>query len=158
MNEMTKQGASAHPADLIAAINGADKITLGGFGVPPMPHSWLRPGLRFVSAHESPVAAVATAHTQHRVQILIRWATAVLLLAFGLGAGFWGGTFTVEGPSQSWSVVQVEASGVVIRQSSGTEAFVKSGSKLPNGDLLKETNPAQRAYVTDKAAIMINPS
>lgn len=156
MTEMTAAGKlTAHPSDLVAAIYGSNNVTLSGFGAEAMPHSWVRPGLRFVSVHDSVAAAVL-----NRSQTLrwIRGAIALLLLVCGISLGLWFGAYTPQEVDKSlgaWSVLDITTEGVTIRQSN-TSVLIKPGALLPNGEKLVSTAPPQRAYITDKATTIIN--
>lgn len=156
MTEMTAAGKlSAHPSDLVSAICGSDTVTMGGFGAEAMPHSWVRPGLRFVSVHDSVAAAVL-----NRSQTLrwIRAAIAFLLLVCGISLGLWLGAYTPDEGTKSlgpWSVHDITTEGVTIVMFN-TKILIKPGSQLPNGEKLVSTAPPQRAYITDKSTTIIN--
>jgi len=163
MTEMTQAGAfNAHPADLIAAITGSERVTLGAFGAPPMPPSWLRPSMRFVGVNESPSAAIQFVQERHRALFYVRLLIGMCLLAAGLSAGIWLSTYlTPRAPATlvdrvgAWSVVSIESDAIII-QSAKVRTAIKTGTRLPNGELLVATRPPQRAYITDKATVMVN--
>lgn len=168
MAEMTKPVAfNAHPVDLIIAMLGDEKVTLGGFGAEAMPYSWVRPELRFVSADETPAAAIQFVEQRQRSMTIIRVVTLIVLLIAGISFGVWFGSSqnAPEPMAQTlipvpvlWTVTSVEMSGVTIRlENNKALAEVKLGSKLPNGEVLVSTIPQSQVYVTDKATTMINP-
>lgn len=161
MSEMTNRGSfDMHPSDIICAIQGSEKVTLSGFGAEPAPASWMRPGLKFVAADEFPATAVRAVVERQQIMKIIRWVTYCLLLSSGIGAGFWLSTAFSTTPLtprsiEIWSVTSIQEGSVSIRVNN-TNAVVRIGQVLPNGEILQSTLPSQQAYITDKSTTMLN--
>lgn len=150
-----KESYSAHPSDLIAALCGDDKINLEGFGAAPMPKSWVRPGMRFVSAHETPASEALAAQNMRRLLLSIRTMTMGLLFVAGIGLGSWLGAYTPEkSSSKLWVVAEVGTSGIQIVLDE-IKVPILIGESLPNGETLLATLPDQRAYVTNKSTTVL---
>lgn len=151
----------AHPAELVAAIQGGDILELGGFGAEPMPPSWLRPGLRFVAADGSPESARTEVRARSLHLRILRGLTLLMLLAAmlvtGLGIGAHTQREAVVSPpaSPSWSVIAVEEDGVVLR-TEGVVSMVRTGQTLPNGEQLQALIPKRNAYVTNQSTVIVS--
>lgn len=157
---LNNKTSDANPTQLIAALYGSTRVTLAGFGAEPMPNSWVRPGIRFVSVDSSPASVAKSAHARQKILMGIRGVIVALLIISSISAGMWFATssspINTSATSQmAWSVISVSNDGITI--SSNNSPFqVKLGSKLPNGETLMSTAPQRRAYVTDKSTSMIN--
>jgi hypothetical protein len=149
--------ANNHPSDIVAAMYGSDVIRLAGFGAAPMPPLWLRPGLRFVSADSTPISAAHEVAARRRTLMGIYGATVTIGLTAAVFAGFSlgvAGRPDIPTSGASWSVIAVEEPGVILR-AEGAIALVRNGETLPNGEQLQATLPTQRAYITDKATVVV---
>lgn len=163
--ETTTIGATnAHPVDLVEAIHGGEKVTLCGFGAEPMPNTFVRAALRFVSADETPAAAIQFVRERQRSLAIIRGSVWALMFVSGIGLGIWINSFLTTDPvyaqevAGAWSVVSVNEDGLVIRATDSNEQTkIQISAKLPNGEVLLSTIPARRAYMTNKSTIMLNP-
>ena len=157
MTEIAKnESYSAHPSELVAILCGNEDVSLGGFGAAPMPKSWVRPGMRFVSAHETPASEALAAQHMGFLLLAIRFMTMGLLFFAGVGLGTWIGAYTPEkSSSQLWFVAGIGINEVQVSMDD-KKVSVLIGDNLPNGETILATMPDQRAYLTNKSTTVLN--
>lgn len=152
----------AHPADIVGILFGSETVVLSGFAAEPMPGTWLRPALRFVSADMSVDAGLREQIKQRTRTLRLltgsTWAVGLLGLVF---LGFLLGTYvrpdsTPPVADLNWSVLRIEQQGVVV-QFENTVFTVAPGQALPNGDVLQTVLPDRFAYTTERSTVVLQP-
>ncbi len=160
-----------HPVDLVTAIVGSERVRLGGFEAEPMPQSFVRPGLIFVGADETPAMAVRAIRQRQRLQLVMRLGMVLLAVISAFALALWvapaqpGAVSLRQALSDSqvlaphWAVKDLAANGLWIEQDSGAgrpqRRWVAVGSPLPNGDVLLVVVPDKRAYSTSTGTTVI---
>jgi len=130
---------------------------MSGFGAEPMPGSWARPAMRFVSADGSEDGIGMELVARASAMRWIRIGTASALAAALAGAGFWMGTGARPVPaaaSAQWFVAGVGAQGIVINTNS-VALLISPGELLPNGEVLQAVIPGRSTYITDRATVVV---
>ena len=140
---------------------GSEIVSLEGFDTEPMPGSWMRPALRFVSADLSPAGGIA-AEMDARAQA-IRWTRRGIGIMFVIGlmsCAFWFGVGGRPAPAEAssqWFIAGVGAQGVVVNTGS-VALLIAPGEKLPNGETLQAVVPERSTYITDHATVVVQKS
>jgi len=151
---------AVHPADIVSVLHGSPNVLLSGFDTEPMPGSWLRPALRFVSTDGSEGGVGMELEARAFALRCIKVGTAAAMAAAIGGAGFWVGAGARPAPttagaqSQQWFVAGVGAKGITINSNS-VSLLVSPGELLPNGEVLQAVIPARNTYITDRAAVVV---
>lgn len=146
---------------LAAAVLGADKVCITGFGASRSPFARLWPHVRTVGAVESAQEAAEHAQAHRRLLRLATGLAFILTCAGGAGIGLGlGQRVGLESHAQApalapggWAIEQIQRDGVLAANGSQRQ-LIPVGAPLPDGDLLLAAFPERGQYLTRRGLTM----
>lgn len=152
------------PQDIAVALVGAETVTLRGFSAEPLPPTWIRPDVNFVTASIGPTDLMRQDRRRRRKALaMVVIALIALQLALLSAMAFVRSTPFSTNTGQAWHVTNVQARGVVLATGGGAgkppiTTFVEVGGRLPTGEVLQSTVPDKNAYVTNSTTVVLRTS